>query len=157
MEGYYLFLKTLHIIAAILFVGNIFVTALWKLLADRTRNPLIVAFAQRLVLVTDLVFTLPGALLLLLSGLMAGMTIGPEFLSLPWIHIPLSLFVVGAILWAAVLVPIQLKQSRLARDFASGGAIPERYFKLGRTWLLVGGVVNLLTIAAAVVMVLKPA
>jgi hypothetical protein len=50
----------LHILGVVLFLGNIVVTAVWKVLADRTRNPAVVAYAQRLVTVTDIAFTATG-------------------------------------------------------------------------------------------------
>ena len=46
MNDAYLWLKTLHIIGAILFLGNIIITGWWKFMADRTRDPKIVAFAR---------------------------------------------------------------------------------------------------------------
>jgi uncharacterized membrane protein len=51
---------SLHILGVVLFLGNIIVTAVWKTLADRTKNPSVVAYAQRLVTVTDVAFTATG-------------------------------------------------------------------------------------------------
>ena len=56
----YAVFKVLHLFGVILFLGNIIVTALWKSLADRTGDPRIIAYAQRLVTVTDWVFTQGG-------------------------------------------------------------------------------------------------
>lgn len=42
-------------------------TALWKTLADQTPDPPIVAYAQRLVTVTDAAFTATGAALITVS------------------------------------------------------------------------------------------
>ncbi len=39
----YLLLKTLHLLGVILFLGNIIVTGWWKAMADRTRDPMIIA------------------------------------------------------------------------------------------------------------------
>ncbi len=58
-----------HVLGVVLFLGNIVVTAVWKLLADRTREPAVVAFAQRLVTFTDVAFTATGAGLIAISGL----------------------------------------------------------------------------------------
>ena len=49
-----------HLLGVVLFLGNILVTAMWKLLADRTRAPGVVAYAQRVVTITDFAFTAPG-------------------------------------------------------------------------------------------------
>ena len=79
----YRILKLLHVLGAILFVGNMVVTALWKTMADRTRRPEIVAFAQRLVTTTDFVFTGFGAGLVLATGLMMARVFGERFWTLP--------------------------------------------------------------------------
>ena len=46
-------LKFLHVLGVILLVGNVTVTAVWKVFADRTHNAVVVAFGQRLVTITD--------------------------------------------------------------------------------------------------------
>ncbi len=38
----------LHLLGVVLLMGNITVASAWKFYADRTRDPQIVAFAQRL-------------------------------------------------------------------------------------------------------------
>ena len=68
MGNTYLVLKSVHIFGVILLLGNLIVTAWWKLMANRTKNPSIIAFAQRQVTLTDFVFTAPGALLAILAG-----------------------------------------------------------------------------------------
>ncbi len=62
MENGTLWLKTLHIVGAVLFLGNIVVTGWWKVMADRTRDPRVIAFAQRQVTLTDWVFTGGGVI-----------------------------------------------------------------------------------------------
>lgn len=61
MNNSYLWIKVIHILGAVLFLGNIIVTGWWKVMADRTKNPQIIAFAQRQVTVTDWVFTTGAA------------------------------------------------------------------------------------------------
>ena len=62
------FLKTLHVLGAVLFLGNIIVTAFWKTLADRTGNLAVIRFSVRTTTLADLLFTLAGAVLLAASG-----------------------------------------------------------------------------------------
>ena len=64
----YLLLKTLHLVGVVIFLGNIIVTAWWKVMADRTRDPKIIAFAQRQVTLTDWVFTFGGVTLVAIGG-----------------------------------------------------------------------------------------
>ena len=60
--------KFLHILGVVLLIGNVTVTAVWKVFADRTGQATIVAFAQRLVTYTDWAFTLGGVALLMIGG-----------------------------------------------------------------------------------------
>jgi uncharacterized membrane protein len=146
---------TMHIVGVVLFLGNIAVTAVWKLLADRTREPAVVAYAQRLVLTTDVAFTATGVVLILLSGqVMAedfGGVFGPTWLTLGW-----SFFIASGVIWLAILIPIELKQWRLAREFRDGGEIPDRYWRLSTLWAIFGGIATVLPFVNVYLMVFKP-
>ena len=61
-------LKTIHILSACLFLGNVIVSGTWAALAERTRNHQIIQFSNRLVLITDFLFTLTGALGVIITG-----------------------------------------------------------------------------------------
>ena len=155
MEIGYRTLKLLHIFGAILFVGNIAVTAVWKVFADRTRQPAIVAYAQRMVTLTDFVFTGIGAGLVLGTGLLMARVFG-EFWKLPWILWGLVLFSISGLIWALALIPIQVRQARLAQEFLENGRIPDSYWRLGRLWMILGIVATLLPIFNLYLMVLRP-
>ena len=60
--------KVIHLLGVILFLGNIIVTGVWKVLADRTGEPRIIGYAQRLVTVTDWIFTAGGVALILIGA-----------------------------------------------------------------------------------------
>ncbi|MBC7952230.1 MAG: DUF2269 domain-containing protein [Rhodospirillaceae bacterium] len=150
----YLLLKSLHVVGVVLFLGNIIVTGWWKVMADRTRNPAIIAFAQRQVTLTDWVFTFGGSFLVGLAGI-ANVWLHDIALSTPWIQWGMALFTLSAVIWLAVLVPVQAKLTRLARDFAHGGPIPPRYWALERVWLVGGFLATVLPLAVVPVMVWK--
>ena len=156
MEIPYRVLKLLHVLGAILFVGNIVVTALWKTMADRTRRPEVIAFAQRLVTTTDFVFTGFGAGLVLGTGLMMARVFGERFWTLPWIAWGMGLFIASGMLWITVLVPIQIKQAHLAAQFAGGTPIPDAYWRLGRLWMTFGSVATVLPVLNLYFMVFRP-
>jgi uncharacterized membrane protein len=146
---------TMHIIGVVLFLGNILVTAVWKMLADRTRDAAVVAYAQRLVLTTDVAFTATGVVLILVSGqVMAedfGGVFGPTWLTVGW-----SFFITSGVIWLTILVPIELKQARLAREFRAGGTIPARYWRLSTLWAIFGGIATVLPFINVFLMVFKP-
>jgi uncharacterized membrane protein len=153
MDSYNL-LKTLHLFGVVLFLGNIVVTAWWKLAADRTRDPGVIAFAQRQVTLTDWIFTLGGAILVAAGGIGNALAHGIP-MSTGWIHLGSMSFGVAALIWLAVLVPLQTRLARLARRFAVAGDIPEEYWRLERYWGLAGSLVTVLLLANVPIMVFK--
>ena len=156
MSDTYLLLKALHILGAVLFLGNIIVTGWWKVMADRTRDPVIVAFAQRQVTLTDFVFTAGGAALLLGAGIANATLHGMDYFKIRWLAWGYGLFIASGVLWVTVLIPVQWKQAQLAKQFGHGGIIPAEYWKLGRIWIVVGMVATLLPLANLYWMVFKP-
>jgi len=155
MELSYLTLKTIHILGSILFVGNIVVTALWKAMADRTKAADIIAFAQRLVTITDFAFTGIGAALVLVTGLLMAGTYDASWWKVGWIAWGLGLFTASGTIWAVVLIPIQVKQSKLTKNL-SGGEVPKDYWRLGRLWLIWGMIATILPLINIYFMVFKP-
>ncbi len=151
----YLGLKALHILGVVLFIGNIIVTAWWKTQADRTRNPAVIAFAQRQVTLTDWIFTFGGATLLAGSAYANAALHGLSMLT-PWMLWGQILFVLSGLLWVGILIPVQVRQARLARGFAGGGPIPLTYWRLNRIWLGIGLVATVLPAANIFFMVYKP-
>lgn len=151
----YEILKFLHLLGVIFLLGNVTVTSAWKVLSDRTRDPVIIARAQRLVTLTDWAFTFWGILLLVVGGYGAAWVAGMDVLRDRWIVLSEIGFVLAGVLWLFILVPIQVKQGRMARGFAGGGPIPEAYWVLSRWWIVVGLVATVPLVAAMWFMVAK--
>jgi uncharacterized membrane protein len=145
----------IHVLGIVVFLGNLIVTAVWKTLADRTRDPGVIAYAQRLVTVTDIAFTATGAALITVSGFVLasdwGGVGGPS-----WLTLGFALFGVSALIWLTILVPTQARQARLARAFSRGGTVPDRYWRLSLRWYVFGSIATVLPLANVFVMALKP-
>ena len=136
----YTTVKFIHLLGAVLFLGNIIVTAVWKSLADRTRNPVIIAFACRLVNVTDLAFTAFGAALVVIGGVGLFHAGGISLSDSPHLTIGISLFAMAAPLWLVGLLPLQLYMSRIAAKTVAAGEtiMPDAYDKCVRLWTMLG-------------------
>jgi uncharacterized membrane protein len=147
--------KLLHLLGVVLLVGNVTVTAIWKLYADGTRDPVIVAFAQRLVTITDWFFTFWGIVLLVVGGYGAAWLAGMDVLRDGWLVWSEAMFALAGVVWLVLLVPVQVRQARLARGFAPGRAIPAEYWRLGRIWIAGGLVATVPLVAATWVMIRK--
>lgn len=155
MSNLYLWLKTIHILGVVLFLGNIIVTGWWKVMADRTKEPSIIAFAQQQVIATDLVFTAGGAALLFIAGGLNVLLNGLGF-SVTWILAGLLFFSLSGLIWAFILIPIQTEQSQLAKAFSQNNAIPDRYWALCKRWNIWGAIATLLPLCNLVWMTFKP-
>lgn len=153
----YSLLKTIHIFGAILVLGNIVVTAWWKAMANRTRDPRIIAFAQSQVTLTDYLFTFPGAVMVVASGDFIAYALMADSWQIPWLTWGRLFFIASGLIWVLVLIPIQVKQARLARAFAAGGDIPTLYWTLSRYWYAFGSLAVVLPVANLYWMVFKPA
>ena len=139
MDDSYLWLKTIHLLGVVLFLGNIIITGWWKFMADKTKNPQVIAFAQRQVTLTDFVFTAGGATILFGAG-MANVGIHHMDFSAKWLSQGMWMFVSSGIIWVLVLIPTQIKQAKLAQEFAKSNAIPEIYWKLCTRWNVFGAI-----------------
>jgi len=154
MDNYQL-LKSIHLLGVSIFLGNIIVTAAWKVLADQTKSPAIVAYAQRLVTITDFIFTGVGAALIVISGRMMSTKFG-EIGDVLWLSWGWQLFIASGLIWLLILIPIQTKQVKLAKVFSTQETIPENYWVLSKYWAVFGIIATILPFANLYFMVFKP-
>ncbi|WP_299437829.1 DUF2269 family protein [uncultured Rhodospira sp.] len=146
----------IHLVGVVLFVGNVTVTAVWKVFADRTHHPATIAFAQRLVTYTDWVFTFGGVVLVLVSGIALMILGGWWTAGAAWLWWGIGLFVVAGLMWLVVLIPIQIRQARMALRFEQDGEVPPAYRRLALRWLWVGIVATGLAAVNLYLMIAKP-
>lgn len=147
--------RFVHITGVVMLMGNITVTAIWKFFADRDGRAQVLGFAQKLVTYTDWSMTVWGAALTMIGGY-AMAVIGDHDLTGGWLLYSQLLFGIAGVIWLGIIVPIQRRQARLARDFAAGGVVPEAYRGLSRRWLAWGLVSTLPLLAATWLMIAKP-
>lgn len=148
--------KFAHIVGIVLLLGNITVTAVWKVFADRTRDAAIVAFGQRMVTGTDFGLTLPGIALTIIGGYGAMYEARYDFPGPAWLVWSQVCFVAAGVIWLGVLIPIQVRQARMARQFASAAHVPVEYRALARRWLVWGLIATVPLVAALYFMIDKP-
>lgn len=152
----YAVLKFLHVAGLILLIGNVTITAFWKVFADRSRDPKIVAHAQRIVILADYFFTLPGIALILIGGYGMAWAGGINVLTPDWLGWSQILFFASGLIWLGILVPAQIRQARAARAMKPEFEIPESYSRDGRLWLVWGIIATVPLVAAAYLMIAKP-
>ncbi len=149
-------LKTVHLLGVVLLVGNVTVTAYWKLRADLSRDPRIIAHAQGNVTVADWLWTLLGIVMVMAGGYGAAWLGGISLFKEAWMVWGQALFALSGLMWIGLIVPIQARQAKAARLFEATGVIPESYWPLARWWMFWGVVATIPLLGAMWVMVTKP-
>ncbi len=154
----YLALKLLHLVAVIVFLGNIVTGLFWKAHADRTRDPRLIRHTLLGIIGADRLFTMPGVIAIIVFGVGAAQMGGFPLLRTGWILWSLVLFTVSGLAFMIQLVPLQRRMAALAAAGAEGGAMDwTAYHALSRRWDFWGAVALLTPVAIAALMVLKPA
>jgi len=152
----YLAAKVIHLVGAILFIGNIVTAALWKLRADASRDPRVVLETVRSLQLCDWVFTAPGVALLLGSGLYMANQANIPIWSVFWLRTAFVLLNVTGVLWAAVLLPLQRAIIREATRGVEMGQVTRRYRTLSLVWNAVGTVATVLPLINLYLMIARP-
>jgi len=155
-EHAYLGLKLIHILAVVLFLGNITTGIFWKANADRTRDPRIIANMLEGIIQADRIFTMPPIILILIGGIGAAIVGHYPIVRTGWIFWSIVLFTVSGIAFMVQVVPMQRKMLALVRGSESSLDWPA-YRALSHRWELWGALALITPAAAAVLMVMKPA
>jgi len=144
----------LHELGAVLFLGNIIVSALWMSLARREGTADALRLGIRGIMLTDAFFTGPGAILLLLNG---GILATPYFRAgAEWVMIGATLFLLTAVVFAVAVSPTQKKLLVLMEATPAGSAVPAAAAPLLARWYRWGGIAILLPLIVLVLMIVKP-
>ena len=147
----------LHILGAILLIGNALVMAVWLTLAGFVGDDDAKRRAAWVVNRADAWFTVPGVLLLLGNGLaMVSARYGgfPAVLAVDWIVAGLGLLTATGLIWATRLLPTQLALHRLAT--ADGPLDRSTFGRLLNRWYVWGVIATVMPVLAAFFMTTKP-
>lgn len=148
--------KFLHYLGVILLAGNITVTAVWKVFADRNGDWRIVQFGQRLVTGTDFGLTIPGILLTMIGGYGSLWVLGYSLTEPAWLFWSQIMFILAGIIWLFILVPIQVRQARLANEWTQQDHLTDEYRSLSRRWITWGLISTVPLCVVLWLMVAKP-
>ena len=150
----YLYIKLVHVLFVIIFLGNITIGLFWKMFAEKTKDPDKIAFAFKGIIKADRYFTVPGVIGITLFGFGAALHGGLPLLRTGWILWSIILFTISGIAFMAKLVPLQKKLAALASDKEKFNW--DEYHKLSKQWDLWGYVALLTPWIAVILMVIKP-
>ncbi|MDE2293705.1 MAG: DUF2269 family protein, partial [Elusimicrobia bacterium] len=140
--------KWLHILGAILLLGNVIVSGFWVVRAYWAKDEPALRFAAKSVHWADAFFTAPGAFLILSNGLLLSQSWGGYWRT-PWITISFAMFGFTGFLWVVKLIPIQERLVGWAEDPAP---LPEAFYADVKRWNVYGTICTLLPLVATVLM-----
>ena len=144
-------LKTLHVMCAVLWLGNFAVTGVWSIRAFTSRQALLRRFAAREILFTDVVFTLIFGAAVIISGLRLASVEAIAPLATAWTRDALFVSVLAGLAWLAVLLPLELRMKRLTETEIGDGITT-----LFLWWNIAGWLLTLALFGVIYLMVAKP-
>jgi len=153
----YLVLKLVHIASVVMFLGNIVTGLFWAAHAHRTRDLSIIATTFEGIIRSDRLFTTPGVIGILASGIAAAIIGGFPILGTGWILWPIVLFSISGAAFGMKIAPLQRRLVTQARDTGDPDLAWPAYETLYRQWEFWGLVAIITPAIALVIMVLKPA
>ncbi len=152
----YLFLKALHVVSVVLFLGNIITGVFWKVHADRTGDLRARAQALDGIIRSDRVFTTPGVFLIIGTGVWLSYIGNLPMLRTFWIGWSLVLFGISGAAFMAAVAPLQKKMLANVSAGLGGNWDEPAYQRMSRSWAIWGGVATLAPLIAVFLMVMKP-
>jgi len=128
-------MKVLHILAVVGLLGNLLMAPFWRKRLAALGGVQARAVANRSVRVADLIFTLPGWVVVLATGIMLIIYRGVHG---GWLHLSLLLFLGWLIFWHVLVLRARKAMLAQAEEVAASGQMPtERTTRLGeneRQW-----------------------
>jgi uncharacterized membrane protein len=140
----------LHLLGATMFLGNILAGAMWMARLGASGERVANRYVSVSINVGDIVFTGPGALVLLYNGLVLATVYGGTF-ALPWLRWGFLLFAGLGALWLLVLVPLQQRLISLAQSGKD-----EAFDRTSRLYAVPGAVAGIIALVVFGLMVLRP-
>ncbi|THK34993.1 DUF2269 domain-containing protein [Ensifer sp. MPMI2T] len=148
-------LRLLHVLGSAVLFGTGAGIAFFMVMAERTRDPRIIAQVAGIVVVADTVFTATAVLLQPLTGYGLAYAIGWP-LTEGWIVLSLALYVLAGLFWLPV-VWIQIRLRDLAKQAVAAEApLPPAFDRLYRIWFACGFPAFAAVIAIFWLMLTKP-
>jgi len=150
----YQILVLIHVIAVIIFLGNITIAPFWKSHAEKSNDRLKVLLAWEGIIRADRFFTMPGVILLLLFGIGAAAHNKYDFIAYDWIFYSIILYLISGVVFMAKLIPLQKRIVALAKDESKFNW--DDYKKLTKQWDVWGSIATLAPWIVVILMVIKP-
>ncbi|HLT54755.1 MAG TPA: DUF2269 family protein [Bacillota bacterium] len=142
----------IHTISAILFIGNIMTAAFWKMKAEFTKDETHVHKTVKNIMLADYIFTIPSTIGLLGSGFLLAFQSNYSLQEINWLTVSIGLFILTGVIWLSLLLPLQRKMMK----YSGTPFNDKKYWKISRTWDVIGTISVLLPVIILYLMIAKP-
>lgn len=152
----YNYLKLLHLIPVMLFLGNIVTGLFWMRFAVKTKNVTTINFTMQSIIKLDKYFTIPGVIIITAAGILSAVYGHFPILKTGWIFWSIIMFSISGIVFGFKLIPLQKQIYNLTINKETSNDFDWKNFeKKYAAWDMWGIVALLTPLAAFVMMVLK--
>ncbi|MFC0211747.1 DUF2269 family protein [Paenibacillus chartarius] len=100
-------------------------------------------------------FTIPGLVLIVVSGSIMAARAGMSMSGLNWLTLSLIVFAITGVIWGAILIPLQQRMIRHSKQCLESGTISKAYRDASRSWAVFGIAATLLPLVILYLMVTK--
>jgi uncharacterized membrane protein len=155
MNAYMVF-KLVHILAVIVFLGNVFTGLFWMHHAHKTKNILIINHAFKGLIISDRYFTIPGVVIIVAGGFASAIQAHYPILRTGWIFWSIVAFTLSGVAFSSMLGPLQKKIYRLTLNAEAATNFDwTTYNRLYKAWEIWGLVAIITPFLALIMMVMK--
>lgn len=152
----YVYLKLIHLLAVMIFMGNIITGLFWMSFAVKTKDLKIIAHTMKGIIKADRYFTIPGVVIILLGGFLGAMYGHFPIFGTGWIFWSIIMFSISGIAFAIKVAPLQKKIYNLTVNKEASTDFDWKNFKkVYVEWDIWGIIATVTPLAAFVMMILK--
>jgi len=133
---YYLTIKMIHILAAVVVAGTGTGIAFFMFMANRSDNIQAIAVTAKHVVLADWIFTFPAVVVQFITGIMLVNILNYSYSS-AWFLAVISLFIFIGVCWLPVIY-LQYRLKHLADQAIEEGILSDSFKKTMRIWTALG-------------------
>lgn len=150
----YTYFKLIHLLAIVLFLGNVITGLFWMRIAVKTKDLSIMSHTMKGIILADRYFTIPGVVIITTFGILAAVYGHHPLLRTGWILWSIILFTISGLVFAIRVAPLQkviLQLTLVSEKDFDWTAFGRAY----RAWDMWGLIAVLTPLGAFVMMTLK--
>jgi len=151
----YALLKLIHLLAVVIFLGNIITGLFWMRIAVKTRDLKIVHFTMKGIIAADRYFTIPGVVFIVAGGILAAILGHHPLLHTGWILWSIIMISISGLAFGFKVAPLQKKIYHLTLNKEASGFDWKNFDKVYLAWDIWGLIATLTPLAALGMMTLK--